>query len=130
MMAAVKALPACLKGENRNVDAQSLGSIFAALQGVKIPAVKSIVKKSCQDHNRHDHYFRQPVRPKSPKVQKTTAATFTSAAKYCINVVAPANMLLKATPAKIMDSGETLEIGETQDNQSGQHGTNKSTGTE
>ena len=53
---------------------------------------------------------RQLARPRSPKVQYTTEATFTSSAKYCTMVVPPLNRELRATPANTMVAGVTLAI--------------------
>ena len=53
---------------------------------------------------------RQEVAPKFPYVQKTTAETFTSSAKYCSNAVPPENRELSATPVNTIDSGVTRLI--------------------
>ena len=48
---------------------------------------------------------RYEARPRSPKVQKTTAATCVSSAKYWMRAVAPVNSAESATPASTMLSG-------------------------
>ena len=45
------------------------------------------------------------TRPRSPNVQKTTAATWESSAKYCTIVVPAVNNADKATPSNTMLSG-------------------------
>ena len=45
------------------------------------------------------------TRPRSPNVQKTTAATWESSAKYCTIVVPAVNSADKATPSSTMLSG-------------------------
>ena len=45
------------------------------------------------------------TRPRSPNVQKTTAATWESSAKYCTIVVPAVNSADKATPSNTMLSG-------------------------
>src|SRR5690554_6158064 len=52
----------------------------------------------------------QEARPRSPKVQKTTAATCTSWAKYWIRMVPAEKREPSATPASTIASGEKLRI--------------------
>ncbi len=48
----------------------------------------------------------QLARPTSPNVQKTTAASWVSLAKYCRNIVPAVKSEERATPASTITSGD------------------------